>query len=118
LSIASLGRAVAIFLGQTAVCLLITVAIAAIWAAANHGVGFLSAFHVGLYVFGCVTLALGALGVGGMSPSQGFVNFDFTGGRIPGVPVKMRVSPDGTAVNATAILLFTGISLIAIAMVT
>jgi hypothetical protein len=118
LSTGSVARAIALFLGQTLLCLLVTAGIAAIWAAANHGVGFVSAFHVGLYVFGCVTLGLGAFGVGGMSPSQGFVNFDFTAGRLPGVPTKMRVSPDGTAVNGTAILLLTGIALIAIGMVT
>ena len=115
LSIASFARAIALFLVQTSVCLLITAGIGAIWALANSG-GFLHAFHVSLYVFGCVDLALGALGVGGVSPSWGFVagagaTPGIFAGRLPGIKTSMWVPPDGTAVNATAILLFTGIAL-------
>ena len=122
MSIASLGRAVLLFVVQTSVCLLLTAGIGALWALAGSG-SFLHAFHVGLYVFGCVDLALGALGVGGVSPSWGFVSGagatpGIFAGRLPAIKTDMWVPPDGTAVNATAILLFAGIALIAIAMVT
>lgn len=100
----------------------ITTCVAAIWALANHG-GFLHAFHIGLYVFGCVTLAMGVLGVGGVSPTHGLLGAvgsvpGLMAGRLPGLKTTAYANPDGTAVNATAILLFTGIALLVIASTT
>jgi hypothetical protein len=105
-------RAIALFLYQTIGALVITLIVALLWTVARGG-GFLRTFHVSLYVFGSLALLLGAVGVGGMSPSSGFVG---GGGRIPGLKSTTYVDPDGTAVNATAILLFTGAALIGIAL--
>ena len=105
-------RAVALFLYQTVAVLVITVIVASLWALARGG-GFLHTFHVSLYFFGGLALLIGAVGVGGMSPSAGFVG---GGGWIPGIKSTTYVQPDGTAVNATAILLFTGAALIGIAL--
>ena len=113
--------AAVIFVGQVAACMAITACIAAIWALGNHG-GFLHAFHIGLYVFGCVTLAMGVLGVGGVSPSHGLSAVGATpgimAGRLPGLKTTSRADPDGTAVNATAVLLVTGLTLLVTASTT
>jgi hypothetical protein len=105
-----LARALVHFLRQLVVALVLTTAFASLWALAGGG-GFVHAFHVGLYAFGAIGLFLGALGVGGMSPSSGLVGSD---GMVPGLKAGTWVPPDGTAVNPTAILLVTGAVLIGI----
>jgi hypothetical protein len=109
------ARAAARFLFQVAVGLILTTVVAAIWALAG-GSGFAHAFHVSLYVFGGLALMMGAFGVGGVSPSQGFVGGDRFSGRIPGLKASAYTPPDGTAVNANAILLVTGATLIGVAI--
>jgi hypothetical protein len=105
-------RAIALFLYQTIGALVITLIVALLWTLAR-GEGFLHTFLVSLYVFGTLAVLLGAVGVGGMSPSSGFLG---GGGRIPGLKSTTYVDPDGTMGNGTAILLFTGAALIAIAL--
>jgi len=107
-------RAAAYFLFQVVVGLFITTVVAALWALG--GADFAHTFHVALYVFGALALMMGAFGVGGVSPSQGFFGGDRFSGRIPGLKAGAYAPPDGTAVNATAILLFTGATLIGIAV--
>ncbi len=109
------ARAAAQFLFQVAVGLVLTTLLAAVWAVAG-GSGFEHTFHVSLYVFGALALMMGAFGVGGVSPSQGFVGGDRFSGRIPGLRAGAYTPPDGTAVNANAILLVTGATLIGIAI--
>ena len=103
-------RAFAYFVCQLVVALVITTAVAILWALTGGG-DFVHALHVSLFVFGGIALFLGALGVGGMSPSSGLVGSD---GMVPGLKAGTWVPPDGTAVNPTAILLATGAVLIGI----
>lgn len=109
------GRAAAHFLFQVVVGLILTTVVAAVWAATG-GDDFAHTFHVSLYVFGGLALMMGAFGIGGVSPSQGFIGGDRFSGRIPGLRADAYAPPDGTAVNATAILLVTGATLIGIAI--
>jgi hypothetical protein len=107
-----IARAAAHFLYQIVIALVLTALVASLWALARGG-GFLHTFQVSLYVVGGVAFLLGAIGVGGVSPSSGFVN---SAGRIPGLRATAYMPPDGTAVNPTAILLVTGAALIGIAL--
>jgi hypothetical protein len=104
-------RAAVHFIYQIVVALILTLLVASLWALARGG-GFLHTFHVSLYVFGGLALLLGAVSVGGMSPSAGFIG---GAGRIPGLKAATYVPPDSTAVNANEILLLTGAALIGIA---
>jgi len=106
----AMARAFMQFVRQLVVALLLTTALASLWALVG-GEDFVHAFHVSLYVFGGIAVFLGALGVGGMSPSSGLVGAD---GMAPGLKAGTWVPPDGTAVNSTAILLVTGAVLIGI----
>jgi len=106
----ALARAFVHFVRQLVVALVLTTAFASLWALMGGG-GFVHILHVGLYVFGGIALFLGALGVGGMSPSSGLIGSD---GMVPGLKAGTWVPPDGTAVNPTAILLVTGAVLIGI----
>ena len=108
----AIRNAVARFVVQLVIGVLLALVVAALWALAKGG-AFVSAFHVGLYVFGGIALLLGALGVGGMSPSQGVIE---TYGRIPRMKAYSYVPPDGTAVNSTAIFLLTGVVLVGLAI--
>ncbi len=106
-------KAVVSFFLQLAICLAVAVVLSGIWALAKGG-SYGHSLRLGLFLIGAVAFAFGALGVGGMSPSQGFIGGM---GRIPGVRAGTRVSPDGTAVNATPIFLLTGAVMIVIAAV-
>lgn len=108
-------RAVLHFLVQVVAGMAITAVVAALWALSG-GEAFAHTFHVSLYVFGGLALMMGAFGVGGVSPSQGFVGGDRFSGWIPGLKAAAYVPPDGTALNANAILLLTGAALIGIAV--
>lgn len=105
-----LVRAALQFLVSLAVATGITLALAAIWTLASGG-SFADRFATGCLVIGALTLIGGALGVGGMSPSQGLVE---TSGRLPGVRAYMRTSPGTNSVSITAILILAGVSLIAV----
>ncbi len=107
-----IARAAAHFLYQIVFALVLTAIVASLWALARGG-GFLHPFHVALYAVGGLAFLLGAIGLGGVSPSSGFID---TAGRIPGLGAATYVPPDGTAVNPTAILLVTGAALIGIAL--
>jgi len=103
-------RAFVLVVLRLVVALVITTAVATVWALTG-GEDFVHTFHVSLYVFGGIALFLGALGVGGMSPSSGLVGSD---GMVPGLRAGTWVPPDGTTVNSTAILVVTGAVLIGI----
>jgi len=105
-------RAAAHFFFQVAVGMILTTIVAALLALG--GAGFEHTYHVALFVLGGLALMMGGFGVGGVSPSQGFVGGDRFSGRIPGLRAGAYVPPDGTAVNANAILLVTGAALIGI----
>src|SRR5262249_35969316 len=105
-------RTFALFVRQVVVALVITIAVASLWALTGDQ-GFVHTFHISLYLFGAIALVLGALGVGGTSPSSGLTGSD---GMVPGLKAGTWVPPEGTAVNATAILLVTGAVLIGIAI--
>jgi hypothetical protein len=94
--------------------LLLTIAgvlvVAVIWAVL-HGGTFANSFAVGCYAIGAFVLVMGALGVGGMSPSSGLIE---TSGRIPGLKAYTQVSPGANSVSMTAILLLVGCVLIGI----
>ncbi len=78
-----------------------------------HGGPFIHSLEVGLYVIGALVLLIGALGVGGMSPSSGIIE---TSGRIPGLKAYTQVSPGANSVSMTAILLLVGGVLIGMGM--
>jgi hypothetical protein len=107
-------QALAHFVLQVVVALGISAALAVLWALA-HGGAFVHTFGTACFVVGGLALLFGALGVGGMSPSQGLVE---TAGRstnpLPGMPAFFRTSPGTTAVNATAIFFLTGLVMLAI----
>lgn len=104
-------RVAVLVLYQAFGALLVAVLAALLWTL-PLGDGFVHAFRVSLFVVGGLALLLGAVGVGGVSPSMGFVG---GGGRIPGVRASAYVPPDGTPVNATALLLVVGAALVGIA---
>jgi hypothetical protein len=105
-------RAAAHFVYQIVVALVLTLIVASLWALARGG-GFVHTFHVSLYVVGGFVLLMGAIGLGGISPSAGFIG---GAGRIPGLKAATYVPPDSMAVNPTAVLLLTGAAMIGIAI--
>lgn len=105
-------RAAAHFVYQIVVALALSLIVAALWALARGG-GFVHAFQVSLYVVGGLVLLMGAIGLGGISPSAGFIGGV---GRIPGLKAATYVPPDSTAVNPTAILFLTGAAMIGLAV--
>ena len=82
--------------------------VALIWAVL-HGGPLVNGLAVGCYAIGALVLLMGALGVGGMSPSSGLIE---TSGRIPGLKAYTQVSPGANSVSMTAILLLVGCVLI------
>jgi hypothetical protein len=107
-------RALAHFALQLVVALTIAAVLAAIWAVLRGG-AFVPALGTACLLVGCVALLFGALGVGGMSPSQGLVEtVGRSRGPLPGMPAFLRVSPGTTSVNATAIFFLTGIVLLVV----
>jgi hypothetical protein len=82
----AMARAFVQFVRQLVVALVLTTAFASLMG----GGGFIHVFHVGLYVFGGIALFLGALGVGGMSPSSGLIGSD---GMVPGLKAGTWVPP-------------------------
>ena len=106
-----IARAAAHFVYQIIVALLLSVLVASLWAWARGG-GFAHTFHVSLYAVGGFVFLMGAIGLGGVSPSAGFIGGM---GRIPGVKAATYVPPGSTAVNPSGIFLITGIALIGIA---
>ena len=84
--------------------------VALIWAEL-HGGTLAQSLAAGCYVVGALVLLMGALGVGGMSPSSGLIE---TSGRIPGLKAYTQVSPGANSVSMTAILLLVGCALIGI----
>jgi hypothetical protein len=103
-------RGFVIFVCQLVVALVVTTAVAALWALTRGG-GFVHALDVGLFVLGGVVLAFGLIGVGGVSPSSGLIGAD---GMTPGIRAGEWVPPDGGAVSPLAILVVTGAALIGI----
>jgi hypothetical protein len=105
-------RAFVLFVCQVVIGLVVTTAVAALWTHTRDG-GFVHAFHVSLFLVGGVVFAFGLLGIGGASPSSGFIGGE---GMIPGLKAGDRVPPDGGAVSPLAILALTGAVLIGIGM--
>ncbi len=98
------------FVVHLAIGVVAALVLAAIWAAL-HGGGFMHSLAIGCYVVGAFSLLLGALGVGGMSPSSGVIE---TSGRLPGLKAYSRVSPGANSVSMTATLMLVGVALIGI----
>ena len=84
--------------------------VALIWAEL-HGGTLAQSLAAGCYAVGALVLLMGALGVGGMSPSGGLIE---TSGRIPGLKAYTQVSPGANSISMTAVLLLVGCALIGI----
>ena len=107
-----LARGAVQFLISLAIAVGVALTVAAVWTLARGG-SFVDQLAIGCFVIGALTVLVGALGVGGMSPSQGLVE---TSGRLPGVRAYVRTSPGTNSISITAILILAGLALIGIGL--
>jgi hypothetical protein len=104
-------RSAIFFLLHLAVAFVVALVVAGIWTLARGG-PFEHGFVAGCYLIGTFVLLMGALGVGGLSPSSGLVN---AAGRIPGVRAA-TLAPGTSTLSMTAVLLLAGLSLDGLAL--
>lgn len=105
---AVLLRAVLHFAVRLVVAIVVAVVVGVVWSLA-HGGPLHHTLEAGFYVVGALSLLVGAVGVGGMSPSSTMTN---TVGRIPGIRVGYRAELPPNTLSLQAILFMTGAVLI------
>jgi hypothetical protein len=101
---------------QLAVAVLAALVFAGLWAVARGG-PFSDGLRVALFVVGALVVLIGAVGIGGMSPSRDLAQRGRWMGTIPGTPAFLRAEPGEARINPNALLLLTGVVLLVLGFV-